>query len=89
MPLIVTGSIGIDSIHTPTGHAEDVLGGSCIYFAAAASFFGPVRVIAAVGEDFPEHHMATFKHFELDLAGFGTARRLLRRFAGEGNITKT
>lgn len=69
MPLIVTGSIGIDSIHTPTGNAEDVLGGSCIYFAAAASFFGPVRVVAAVGEDFPEHHMDTFKHFKLDLAG--------------------
>ena len=69
MPLIVTGSIGIDSIHTPTGNAENVLGGSCIYFAAAASFFGPVRLVGAVGEDFPEEHMATFKHFNLDLAG--------------------
>lgn len=69
MPLIVTGSIGIDTIHTPTGSAEDVLGGSCIYFAAAASFFTPVRLVAAVGEDFPDHHMDTFKHFELDLAG--------------------
>lgn len=69
MPLIVTGSIGIDSIHTPTGHAEEVLGGSCVYFAAAASFFGPVRLVGAVGEDFPDHHMATFKHFDLDLSG--------------------
>lgn len=69
MPLIVTGSIGIDSIHTPTGHAQDVLGGSCVYFAAAASFFGPVRLVAAVGDDFPDHHMDTFRHFDLDLAG--------------------
>jgi len=69
MPLIVTGSIGIDSVHTPTGTAEDVLGGSCVYFAAAASFFGPVRLVAAVGDDFPEHHIKTFEQFNLDLAG--------------------
>jgi len=69
MPLIVTGSIGIDSIDTPTGSAQDVLGGSCVYFAAAASFFGPVRLVGAVGDDFPDHHMETFRHFNLDLAG--------------------
>ncbi len=69
MPLIVTGSIGIDSIHTPTGSAEEVLGGSCIYFAAAASFFGRVRVVGAVGDDFPREHLTTFDHFNLDVDG--------------------
>ena len=69
MPLIVTGSIGIDSVHAPTGDAEDVLGGSCVYFAAAASFFTPVRLVAAVGEDFPPHFLDTFRHFKIDLAG--------------------
>jgi sugar/nucleoside kinase (ribokinase family) len=69
MPLIVTGSIGIDSVQAPTGTAEDVLGGSCIYFAAAASFFTPVRLVAAVGEDFPLHFMDTFRRFRIDLAG--------------------
>jgi len=69
MSLIVTGSIGIDSIEGPTGKADEVLGGSSIYFAAAASFFGPVRLVGAVGEDFPEHFMDTFKHFEVDLEG--------------------
>ena len=69
MPLIVTGSIGIDSVHAPTGDAEDVLGGSCIYFAAAASFFTPVRLVAAVGEDFPPHFLDTFRHFKIDLDG--------------------
>ncbi len=69
MPLIVTGSIGIDTIHAPTGNAENVLGGSSIYFAAAASFFGPVRLVGAVGEDFPDRHLETFEHFKLDLAG--------------------
>jgi len=69
MSLIVTGSIGIDTIEAPTGTAEAVLGGSAIYFAAAASFFTPVRLVAAVGDDFPEHHLDTFKHFGVDLTG--------------------
>lgn len=69
MPLIVTGSIGIDSVEAPTGTAEDVLGGSSIYFAAAASFFGPVRLVGAVGDDFPDHFMETFSRFNVDTAG--------------------
>ena len=69
MPLIVTGSIGIDSIESPTGNAENVLGGSSIYFAAAASFFGPVRLVGAVGDDFPPEFLQSFKHFQVDLAG--------------------
>ena len=51
--LLVTGTIGIDTVHTPTGKAERILGGSGTYFAAAASMYGPVRLVAAVGDDFP------------------------------------
>jgi cytidine kinase len=69
MSLIVTGSIGIDSIESPTGTVENVLGGSAFYFAAAASFFGPVRLVGAVGEDFPDALLKTFRHFKVDLAG--------------------
>jgi sugar/nucleoside kinase (ribokinase family) len=69
MSLIVTGSIGIDTIHTPTGRAPDVLGGSAIYFAAAASFHGPVRLVGAVGDDFPTDLEQPFHQFDIDLAG--------------------
>jgi sugar/nucleoside kinase (ribokinase family) len=69
LSLIVTGSIGIDTVITPTGRADAVLGGSCTYFAAGASFFGPVRIVAAVGQDFPDEHMAIFEHFKVDTAG--------------------
>lgn len=69
MALIVTGSIGIDSVETPAGVAEDVLGGSSVYFAAAASFFAPVRVVGAVGEDFPDHFFDVFREFNIDLRG--------------------
>ncbi|RMH24898.1 MAG: sugar kinase [Planctomycetota bacterium] len=63
MPLIVTGTIGIDTVETPTGRAERVLGGSATYFAAAASFFAPVRMVAAVGGDFGDHHRSTLARF--------------------------
>ncbi len=69
MSLIVTGSIGIDTVITPMARAENVLGGSCVYFAAAASFFTPVRLVAAVGEDFPDPYLDVFRHFGVDTAG--------------------
>jgi len=70
MSLIVTGSIGIDTIHAPTGSAESVLGGSCTYFSAAAALYGPVRLVAAVGDDFPDEHERTLQHFpSIDISG--------------------
>ncbi|MBS0190295.1 MAG: PfkB family carbohydrate kinase [Phycisphaerales bacterium] len=75
MPLLVTGTIGMDDVVTPTGHAQQVLGGSCMYFSAAASFFGPVRLVAAVGEDFPPAFRDSFKQFpNVDLAGLETRK---------------
>jgi sugar/nucleoside kinase (ribokinase family) len=70
MTLLVTGTIGLDTVHTPAGKAERVLGGSCAYFAAAASFHAPVRVVAAVGGDWPAEHRAILEGFEnICLAG--------------------
>jgi len=69
MSLIVTGSISIDTIDTATGSAKEVVGGSSIYFTAAASFFGPVRLIGAVGEDFPDAFIDVFHGFGVDVAG--------------------
>lgn len=70
MPLVVTGSVGIDTIHTPASSAVEVLGGSCTYFAAAASFFHAVRVVAAVGEDFDPRFLETIRAFPgVDLEG--------------------
>ncbi|MCA9293928.1 MAG: sugar kinase [Phycisphaerales bacterium] len=70
MPLIVTGTIGIDTVHTPYDKREKVLGGSCTYFSAAASFFTPVRMVAAVGEDFHADYHKVFKRFpNIDLRG--------------------
>jgi len=71
MSLIVTGTIGIDTIETPAGeNREGVLGGSAVYFAAAASFHGPVRLVAVAGEDFPSEHRQTLAKFpDVDATG--------------------
>lgn len=69
MSLIVTGSIGIDTIETPTGKAGEVPGGSSVYFAAAASFFTPVRLVAAAGEDLPPTFANLFRKFKIDTRG--------------------
>lgn len=71
MSLIVTGTIGIDDVSTPDGQAKQgVLGGSGVYFAAAASFYTPTRLVAVVGEDFPSEFRQTIAGFpNIDAAG--------------------
>jgi len=57
MPLLVTGTIGIDTVQTPEASADRVSGGSCAYFAVAAAFHHkPVRIVGVVGGDWPEDH---------------------------------
>jgi sugar/nucleoside kinase (ribokinase family) len=72
MSLLVTGSIGIDSVITPHGEATDVLGGSAAYFSFAAALFTPVRLVAVVGEDFPAHCRDLLCSDRIDLAGLET-----------------
>jgi len=70
MPLIVTGTIGIDTVETPYDKREKILGGSCAYFAAAASFFTDVRLVAAAGEDFHDDFHNILKGFDrIDVSG--------------------
>src|SRR5512133_280348 len=69
MPLLVVGSVALDSLETPFGRRDDVLGGSASYFSVCASFFGPTRMVAVVGEDFPEEHVRFFASRGVDLSG--------------------
>ena len=69
MSLLVTGSIGIDSVTTPAGTADHVIGGSAVYFAWAAAAFTNVRLVAVVGEDFPQEFEAAFKNPNIDTTG--------------------
>jgi len=69
MSLLVTGSIGIDTVKTPQGISERCLGGSSIYFSMAASFFAPVRFVGVVGDDCPFDLTEVFKGRDVDLRG--------------------
>ena len=72
MPLLVTGSIGIDTVETPFGKRESVLGGSAVYFSYAASFFTPVRLVGVVGEDCPDGLLDIFEGRPVDTSGLET-----------------
>ena len=69
MSLLVTGSIGIDTIETPFGKRENVIGGSAIYFSYAASFFSPVRLVGVVGDDCPAEFFKVFEGRDVDTSG--------------------
>jgi sugar/nucleoside kinase (ribokinase family) len=64
----VVGSVALDSIETPIGTAENVLGGSCSYFALAASYFAPVNMVGVIGRDFPraERDLLASRRINLD-----------------------
>ena len=69
MSLLVTGSIGIDTVKTPYGVSENCLGGSSVYFSMAASFFCPVRLLGVIGSDCPFDLAEVFAGRSVDLTG--------------------
>jgi sugar/nucleoside kinase (ribokinase family) len=69
MPLLVVGSVAIDSVETPTARRDDVLGGSAVFFSYAASFFSPVKMIGTVGDDFPTKHTTFLENRGIDTSG--------------------
>ena len=62
MAILVVGSVAFDSIETPHGKREKILGGAATHFSLAASYFTDVRVIGVVGDDFlPEHRGGVYR----------------------------
>jgi sugar/nucleoside kinase (ribokinase family) len=69
MSILVVGSVAYDTVETPFGRAERVLGGSASFFSVAASFFTPVNLVGVVGDDFGEAQLAAFRGRPIDLEG--------------------
>jgi sugar/nucleoside kinase (ribokinase family) len=69
MSLVVVGSLAFDTIETPHARRERIVGGSCAYFALAASFFTQPKVVAAVGDDFPRETIRLFQEKGIDIQG--------------------
>jgi sugar/nucleoside kinase (ribokinase family) len=87
MSLLVTGSIGIDTVTTPYGVSEDCLGGSSIYFSMAASFFGPVRLLGVIGSDCPFDLAEVFADRPVDLTGL-EVRNQSKTFRWKGTYSQ-
>ncbi len=87
MSLLVTGSLGLDTIETPAGRRDNVIGGSATYFAYAASFFTPVRLVGAVGEDWPTDMKALYAGRPVDLEGL-EHRKGSKSFRWHGSYVK-
>jgi sugar/nucleoside kinase (ribokinase family) len=81
-PVLIVGSVALDSVRTPFGEAQDALGGAASYASVSASFFSPVRMVAVVGEDFPETHVAEFAHRNIDVRGLQRAAGGTFRWSG-------
>jgi sugar/nucleoside kinase (ribokinase family) len=69
MTVLVVGSVALDSVETPFGKADDVLGGSGTFFSASASHFAPVQLVGVVGSDYPTDKLAPLSTRGVDLAG--------------------
>ncbi len=80
--LTIVGSIGIDTIETPTEKREEILGGSVSYACAAASFFTHTGMVGVVGTDFPQTFRDTWKDMDIDLAGLQTVEGKTFRWSG-------
>ena len=80
--LLVVGSVALDSVETPFGKVQEVLGGSATFFSYAASFLTQVRLVATVGQDFPEQHVKLLRDRGVDVRGLQVARGKTFRWTG-------
>jgi sugar/nucleoside kinase (ribokinase family) len=82
MSVLVVGSVALDSVETPFGKAEEVLGGSANYFSASASHQTPVQLVGVVGSDYPVAKLDALKARGVDFAGLEHAEGESFRWRG-------
>ncbi len=83
MSILVVGSVAYDTVITPAARAEKALGGSAMYFSAAASFFAPVRVVGIVGMDYEHDKIRFLRERDVDLTGLETVDGKTFHWVGE------
>ncbi|MBI3072156.1 MAG: sugar kinase [Deltaproteobacteria bacterium] len=82
MSLVVVGSVALDSVETPVGRRDDILGGAASFFSVTASLLTKVSLVGVVGDDFPEAHVTLFREKGVDLTGLMRAPGKTFRWAG-------
>jgi sugar/nucleoside kinase (ribokinase family) len=92
-PVLVVGSVALDSVETPFGRADDVLGGSGTFFSSSASHFAPVQLVGVVGDDYPIERLAPLAERGVDLGGLeqttGSSFRWRGRYRHDLNSAET
>jgi hypothetical protein len=83
MSILVVGSVAFDTIATPSGRVNDILGGAATYFSLAASYFTEVRMVAVVGDDFKPEHEAVLKKRGVDTRGIERTEGKTFRWGGQ------
>lgn len=81
-PVLVVGSVALDSVETPFGKADDVLGGSGVFFSSSASHFASVQLVGVIGDDYPREKLSALESRGVDMAGLETAEGTSFRWRG-------
>ncbi len=93
MPVLVVGSVALDSVETPFGKADNVIGGSGTFFSASASHLSPVQLVGVVGNDYPLAELEPLKARGVDMAGVehadGNSFRWRGRYRHDLNSAET
>ena len=93
MSVLVVGSVALDSVETPFGKAENVVGGSATYFSASASHLAPVQLVGIVGNDYPVDQLEPLARRDVDLSGLehadGASFRWRGRYRHDLNVAET
>ena len=82
MSILVVGSVALDHVETPFGSAEEALGGSAVFFGAAASLLTPVQIVGVIGSDYPMEKLRFLEQQGVDLSGIETAEGESFRWKG-------
>ncbi|MFH1724520.1 MAG: PfkB family carbohydrate kinase [Elusimicrobiota bacterium] len=92
-PILVVGSVALDSVQTPEGESTEALGGSAVYFSLAARHFASVSMVGVVGTDFPARHREMLVKRGVDVSGLkevpGKTFRWVGKFGGDMNKAET
>jgi ribokinase len=80
--LLIVGTVALDTLETPFGKKQDVLGGSAAHSAVAASFFSSTAIVSVIGKDFPAEHLKFLKSRNINIEGLRTLEGDTFRWSG-------
>ena len=83
--ILAVGSIAIDTLETPSGNKNNILGGSASYFSLAASLLAPVKLVGVVGTDFPDAGWSLFKSHHINIDNVQILKGKTFRWGGRYN----